>query len=89
MNKIIWKYEISSTQTLIEMPKDAQILSVQVQNEIPCIWVLVDPEKPKNEKVIEIFGTGHKIPCVGINRNFIGIFQLKLGSLVFHLFERI
>lgn len=88
MEKEIWKYEISADQTIIEMPKDAEILSVQVQHEVPRIWALVDPENPIEERVIEIFGTGHKIPCEGISRKFIGTFQLYGGSLVFHLFER-
>ena len=88
MKKTIWKYEISPDKLSIEMPKDAEILSVQMQNDIPCIWALVNPKNIVKEKVIEIFGTGHEISCDGISRKFIGTFQMSEGLLVFHLFER-
>ena len=58
------------------MPKDAEILTIQTQNETPCIWALVNPE--------------HDIYYdMGINRKYINTFQLGGGSLVFHLFERV
>lgn len=89
MTKTIWKYEISPEKVSIEMPKGAEILSVQIQDGNPCIWALVNPKNEPKEKVIEIFRTGHEIPCDGIVRNFIGTFQMFGGNLVFHLFERL
>lgn len=89
MKKSIWKFELSMDNLSIKMPKGAQILSVQVQNNRPCIWALVDPKAEIKEKVIEIFGTGEAIPCDGISRVFIGTFQLQEGTWVFHLFERV
>lgn len=89
MKKVIWKFELSVDNLSIEMPKGAEILSVQVQNNKPCIWALVDPKAPMKEKVIEVFGTGKEVPCDGISRTFIGTFQLQDGMWVFHLFERI
>lgn len=89
MKKVIWKYEISPDKTSIEIPKDAEILSVQMQNDKPCIWALVNPENKLTEKIIEIYGTGHEIPCDGLHRIFRGTFQLFDFGLVFHLFERI
>jgi hypothetical protein len=89
MKKTIWKYELTPGKLSIEMPKDAEILSVQMQNDIPCVWALVNPENKVKEKVIEIFGTGHEMHCDGISRKFIGTFQMHGGLLVFHLFERL
>ena len=89
MKKQIWKFGIIPSQKTIEMPKGAKVLSVQMQNDIPCIWVLVDPKADKTKRTFEIFGTGHDIECDGISREFIGTFQMHSGSLVFHLFERI
>jgi hypothetical protein len=89
MKKTIWKYELTPDKLSIEMPKDAEILSVQMQNDIPCVWALVNPENKVKEKVIEIFGTGHEMYCDGISRKFIGTFQMHGGLLVFHLFERL
>lgn len=90
MNKQIWKFEIDSPSKLgIEMPIGAEILTVQVQNETPCIWALVNPEETKMKRYFEIYGTGMGIYCdMGIDRKYIGTFQLNSGALVFHVFER-
>ncbi len=41
--KTIWKYKINYVVTELEIPKNAEVLSVQTQKEAPYIWVLVDP----------------------------------------------
>jgi len=84
--KKIFKYKLMITglQTVV-MPKDAEILSVQVQYNDICIWALVDPKNELIERGFNIFGTGHEIPeTVG---KYIGTFQIDDGRLVFHLFE--
>jgi len=88
MNKTIWKYElkIEGLQNII-MPIGAKILSVQIQNETPCLWALVNPEeKDTDARNIETFGTGHTV-CYdsGVTRDFIGTYQTR--GLVFHVFE--
>ena len=40
--KQIWKYKLSESG--IEMPIDAEILSVQLQNDVPHIWAMVSPQ---------------------------------------------
>lgn len=91
MQKTISKYKFEINDNVyIEMPLDYEILSVQVQNGIPCIWALVDAGNARERRRFEIFGTGHPIECNSrIERKFIGTFQLNDGILVFHLFERI
>lgn len=90
MKKQIWKYEIRPGQTIYHLPKNAEILSVQEQDEMPHIWALVDPYAKTEERYLEIYGTGHDLHFdMGIERKFIGTFQLKQQGLVFHLFERI
>ena len=89
--KTIWKFPILiSSRVNISIPKNAELLSVQTQRNIPCIWALVDPTEPLETREFEIFGTGHPIKCdnIYISRNFIGTFQVNEDSLVFHLFER-
>ena len=72
------------------MPRGAKILTIQVQNEIPCIWALVNPENEKENRYFEIFRTGQYIPVdIGIERKYINTFQLNGGRLEFHLFELI
>lgn len=90
MNKTIWKFKITPMRSFVEMPIGAEILTVQTQDEEPCIWALVNPENSIEKRYIEVFGTGHHVPCdMGIERKYIGTFQLRGGSLVFHVFERI
>jgi hypothetical protein len=97
MEKTIWKFELEVTDNqTISMPKDAEILSIQIQDGKPVIWVLVNPEEDEEPRVFDMFGTGHPIPTgFGINRNFIGTVQIvqKIHEmydrwLAFHVFER-
>jgi len=91
MDKTIWKFELEPIdRQIIEMPVNAEILTVQIQNETPCIWALVDPTKLTEIRVIEIFGTGHKMYYdIKNDRKHLGTYQLYGGSLVFHVFERL
>jgi hypothetical protein len=85
MKKSIWKFVLETTDTQqIEMPEGAEILTIQTQNEHPCIWALVDPAAPKRKVTFEILGTGHII--YDKERKYIGTYQLDNGSLVFHCF---
>lgn len=89
MNKSIWKFELQTTgkQTIV-VPANSEILTVQTQNERPCIWVLVDPAATKEQRCIEVFGTGHDVHySKGVSRVYLGTYQLHGGSLVFHVFE--
>lgn len=77
--KTIFKYplEITDRQTLY-IPRNAKLLDVQVQRGIPCLWALVDTQKAKEPRKIQIFGTGHPAVEAGI---YIATFQT--GPLVF------
>jgi len=44
--KVIWKYPVSP-QFDVELPEDAEVLSVQAQDGKPQMWVLLDPDAPK------------------------------------------
>lgn len=89
MTKQIWKFPLNPGDIMfVEIPKDAEVLSVQTQGETPCMWALVDPGVEKEKRCFEVFGTGHSIYCnMGVERRFIGTFQLSRLSMVFHLFE--
>jgi len=85
MQKTIYKYPlVVYDMQIIEIINDAEILSIQVQNGVPCLWALVDPKKEKEERTFEIFGTGNPMMCDDdIRRKFIGTFQMYDGK--FHL----
>lgn len=84
--KTIYKYQLQTTdEQVIELPKYYQILSVQIQNGVPCMWVLVDPENEPDSTKIRIYGTGHQFDLKAWK--FIDTYQLQGGALVFHVFE--
>lgn len=89
MARQIFKYQLDTTDIQqVEMPEGAEILCVQTQYGIPCIWALVQPNAALSKRTIEIFGTGHNVP-ENANRKYIGTYQLRQVNLVFHCFELI
>lgn len=89
--KTIYKYQLEVIEKqIVELPLGAQILTVQVQNGEPCIWAEVYNENKLVKRVFEIFGTGHELrEGMGVDRKYIGTFQIHDGALVFHLYERL
>lgn len=92
MSCTIWKFHVDATDKFsVKMPPHAKVLSVQTQFGNPFMWVMVDPRyESTEERFFEVFGTGHDIPVdIGVEREYIGTFQLMQGTLIFHLFERL
>lgn len=82
----IWKYDINiDGSTIISMPKGARIMTIQVQNNIPCMWVYVNPSAEKEQRTFETFYTGE--PIYLADREYLGTYQLNNGKLVCHVFE--
>ena len=77
-------------QLLIDMPVGADILTVQMQDNMPFIWALVNPnETNRISRCLELYGTGHNISYEkGEERKYIGTFQFTDCGEVYHLFER-
>jgi hypothetical protein len=86
--KTIYKYPLTpAIKQHIPLPKDAEILTVQVQKGDICLWASVNTHNHIKERCIEIYGTGHEIPDDGMERKYISTFQLDGGSLIYHTFE--
>lgn len=83
--KAIWKYTLRPSGHPIEIPKDARILSVNSQANEICLWALVDPNAPKEQRRFVPIPTGKTMD--GTNMTFIGTVLLEGGRLVFHIFE--
>jgi len=84
---IIYKYYLVITDTQsLNLPEDAQILSVAEQNGELCLWALVIPDNPKTYRTFEILGTGNPIPKT-LRRKFIG--TVPMESFMWHVFERL
>jgi len=84
--KVIWKWALPIQDVVvIDMPVDAQPLTVQVQNGGPQLWAMVDPDVEWGSRTLRIYGTGH--PIHEAPGQYIGTFQFANGALVFHVFD--
>ncbi|MFA5376381.1 MAG: hypothetical protein WC455_11605 [Dehalococcoidia bacterium] len=82
----IYKYPIPFKDWFrLQLPADAEILSVQVQRGIPCIWALVRVGNPLTIRHFRMVGTGY--PITDGDLHYIGTVQVADETLVFHLFE--
>ena len=91
MEKQIYKYPLTPVDIqIIKMPKGAEILSLQVQNNVPCIWALVDKTQSEEERYFETFATGERIIFTSrTERTHVGTYQLSSGRYIFHVFENV
>jgi len=99
--KIIWKFQFpESSNAIIDMPENAEILDIQVQNERPVIWALVDPLAPKVQRNFVIFLTEEDIEINRYNYTYLKTLQFMKAidgthgirgwcpSIVIHIFEK-
>lgn len=85
--KTIWKFVLSiDDEFTIDLPIGSKSLTVQMQNNRPCLWVLVpDTNVDKIPRKFVVLGTGNPIEHDLKRLNYIGTFQS--GEYVWHLFE--
>ena len=82
--KTIYKYPFRIDDSVsVTLPVGAQILSIQEQNGVPCIWAVVDPEAPFEKRRFYVRGTGHPMP----DPPWHFLATVQFGPLVFHFFE--
>ena len=83
--KTIWKYSITDRPCQeIEVPLNAEILCVQLQDNIPTLWALVETEEPKRIFDILTYYTGD---CwIDKKGQYIGSYQL--AGCLYHVFVR-
>lgn len=84
--KKIYKYSLQMSDEFawqVDMPMGSVILSFQVQNDTPTIWVSQYPDMKEFEtRKFFMVGTGHQFDGDSI---YIGTIQV--GRFVWHLFE--
>ena len=83
----IYKFPLDNTsgKYSFELPKDAEVLLVKVQRDVPCLWVKLDLDAPKIVRQFRLYGTGHPIEENSLYHH--GSFFMQEGRFVFHLFE--
>ena len=84
----IFKYPIPvNNRFSLKLPKGAEILTVQEQQDNPKIWALVNSENETETRNFVLVGTGYSIEEKD-SLNYIGTFQLLNGRFIGHLFEK-
>lgn len=81
----IWKFKVEGDNCNIEMPVNAEILSVAEQNGHMFIWAFVDKDAKRETRRFNVFGTGRTIK-ISPSLYFLGTVFMKNGH-VFHVFE--
>lgn len=84
--RVIWKYPLTmlTRQEIIDVGENAIVRPVAEQNEKACVWIEHDEPEGivENEVVIELVGTGNRIPQGG---TYVGM--LFWGSFVFSVYD--
>lgn len=90
--EVIYKYQFTiSEQFEISMPRDAKILSVEIQpapNDfgpgIPCLWAIVDKTKPLEHRFFNVVPTDRELAKIPVHA-YIG--TIRDGEFVWHIFD--
>lgn len=84
--KTIHKYPIPVAASFpLRLPEGAEILILQMQRNVPCIWALVDPSKPLRLRVFVTVGTGFGLDDKFNFQSYVGTYQDD--GFVWHVFE--
>ncbi len=86
----IFKYKLEPYYHTIfkfNIPKHAKILTVQLQNDIICLWVLCNSDDTDNYRTFLIYGTDTVIHPENYHMEYIG--SVQQYTSICHVFEKI
>jgi len=59
----IWKFPFAiEDEFWLDLPGDAQVLHVAMQQSTPCLWAAVAPDADVIPRRFAVRGTGHSLP---------------------------
>ena len=80
----IYKYPLEwKAEQTIELPL-LVALTVQMQNNIPCLWAVINEEAPAVKMTVYMVGTGQDMNFVEKNPSYLNTVQY--GGYVWHFF---
>jgi hypothetical protein len=82
----IYKFQLYPGYNELSMPKDAQALTVQMQDLDAFLWAKVDPKKPNEKRTFHVYGTGPNMPD-DPRMLYVATFQMVEMGLVWHVFD--
>lgn len=84
--RVIYKYYVpEENEFQLDIPKQAQLLSVQMQGEHAQLWVLVDPDAEVERRNFRVFGTGQVVDA-GQFDGYNHVDTWQSGEFAWHLF---
>ncbi len=84
----IFKYQVPLPGVDLQLPIGSKILSLQVQGNMPMLWILIDDTVANENRQTRRFtfvGTGHEVDKELLEGQYIGTVQQD--GFVWHLFE--
>lgn len=92
--RTIYKYPLETTDLQsIKIPrllgaKDfrGQFLCIDIQNDFPCLWCLIDTSEQEREVFFRVVGTGNSMPETLDKNDYLGTYQLFNGAFIGHVF---
>lgn len=84
--RTIWKYELDRTdEQVVRVPMVAEFLHVGCQDGVhPVVWALIDTDRPLEDRLLYIAGTGNPVPEPWEGR-YVG--SAICGPFVWHVFD--
>ena len=87
---VVWKFTLPpptiTGRCFVDIPEDAQPLSVGMQNGNVVVWALVDPHRPEEMRRFIVANTGADIPGLPEAARFIGTLVADTG-IVWHVWD--
>ena len=88
MIKTVWKFNLNDNQGVLKVPKDSEILDVQLEFSEYYIWFLVNPENETELRSFDIYITGESIEYdIGTDKKYIK--SINDRGVIWHIFENI
>lgn len=87
MSKIIYKYQVElAPEFSLSLKENFSILCLQVQNDVPYLWIEVSPAADQMTVEFSLRVTGKQFDQ-GDDETYVGSFLLNEGAFVGHLYH--
>lgn len=88
--RTIWKFPLNWNEAqIVNFPKGARILDVQLQGSTICVWAIVNDDQPMTiePRIIHVVGTGGEMPPQMYKEHYVGTVQTD--GHVWHIFQEL
>jgi hypothetical protein len=88
MSRQVWKFPLG-TMAVLSAPASAKVVLVALDSatDQPAIWLEVDQDLPKVERIFGIYGTGHSIEGNGGFPSPLHVGSVVQAPFVWHVYE--